>query len=412
MLMFKRKTPPILWALVLMLVAPAVLHAAPPRDEGRMGNLPPLRTLRTQHYQIRTDLDEDLAKELGQRMDMMFGEYQRRLADFAVNREFQMLDVYLFRRKEDYMAYTVNRFPNTGGVFMAGRVNALAAFLEGQGRDALKRTLQHEAFHQFAHNAISPDLPIWLNEGMAQVFEEGLWTGEKFMLGQVPPRRLRQLKSDIEGDRLVEFRKFLTITPDEWSKTLAVDANRGATQYNQAWAMTHYLIHGENGALRPRVIRLLQLIHAGTEAEAAWKTAFSDNYAGFQRKFTGWANGVTATPEATMIDRQGVLGDLVVSLHGNGQKFRDMAAFRKTVTSRGYQLQYTKGDVTWKTEPRLDVYFSNVEGQVMNNDNLYFDPTNGPLPDIVCQMSQQLRLRTRFYEMSGKMWHEMQIEAK
>jgi hypothetical protein len=291
-------------------------------------------------------------------------------------------------------------------------VNALAAFLEGQGRDALKRTLQHEAFHQFAHNAISPDLPIWLNEGMAQVFEEGLWTGEKFMLGQVPPRRLRQLKSDIEGDRLVEFRKFLTITPDEWSKTLAVDANRGATQYNQAWAMTHYLIHGENGALRPRVIRLLQLIHAGTEAEAAWKTAFSDNYAGFQRKFTGWANGVTATPEATMIDRQGVLGDLVVSLHGNGQKFRDMAAFRKTVTSRGYQLQYTKGDVTWKTEPRLDVYFSNVEGQVMNNDNLYFDPTNGPLPDIVCQMSQQLRLRTRFYEMSGKMWHEMQIEAK
>ena len=47
-----------------------------------------------------------------------------------------------------------------GGMFLPGR-NLLAAFLEGQGRQQLRRTLQHEAFHQFAYNAISPDLPIW-----------------------------------------------------------------------------------------------------------------------------------------------------------------------------------------------------------------------------------------------------------
>lgn len=412
MLMFKRKTPPVLWALVLYLLAPAVLHAHPPQDDGRMGPLPPMRTFRTQHYQIRTDLDDALARELGQRMDLMFDEYQRRLADFAGQREFRMLDVYLFQRKEDYMAYTLDRFPNTGGVFMAGRVNVLAAFLEGQGRDALKRTLQHEAFHQFAHNAISPDLPIWLNEGMAQVFEEGLWTGRKFILGQVPPRRLRQLKADIEAGRLFDFRAFMATTAEQWSKTLTGDANRGATQYNQAWAMTHYLIHGENGTLRPRVIRLLQLIHGGMDPEEAWRTAFSANYAGFQRKFIAWADAVTPTPEATMIDRQGVLGDLLINLHDNGMRFRDMATFRNTVTSRGYQLQYTKGDVTWKTEPRVEVYFSNAEGQMLNNDQLYFDPGNGPLPDMVCHLSQNLQIRTRFYKMNDRLWHEIKVEPR
>ena len=61
---------------------------------------------------------------------------------------------------------------NTGGVFMSGR-NLLASFLGDLGRDSLRRTLQHEAFHQFAHTVISPDTPVWLNEGLAQVFEEG-----------------------------------------------------------------------------------------------------------------------------------------------------------------------------------------------------------------------------------------------
>jgi hypothetical protein len=407
--MSKRKTPHVLWVLALLLSVPAMLRAAP---EDRMGELPPMRTIRTNHYQIQTDLDDALARELAERMDQMFEEYSRRLADFTSDREFRMLDVYLFRRKEDYNEYTLNHFPNTGGIFLAGRVNALAAFLEGQGRDSLKRTLQHEAFHQFAHNAISPNLPIWLNEGMAQVFEEGLWTGKQFMLGQVPPRRLRQLKSDIDGGRLVDFKTFLAITNDEWARTLAGNANKGATQYNQAWAMTHYLIHGDNGVLRKRLIRFMQLMHDNTDADTAWKTAFSDNYAGFQRKFTDWAAAVEATPEATMIDRQGVLGDLLVNLNEGGIKFRDMASFRKAVTSRGYQLQYTKGDVTWKTEPKLDVYFSDTSGQMLGNESLYFDPAGGPLPDIVCQMSDQLKLRTRFYQMGAKVWHELQIEGR
>jgi hypothetical protein len=410
MQMLKRKTLQV-WLVLLLVCAPSLLAA--PADDGRMGRLPPLRTITTTHYQIHTDLDEPLANELAQRMDRMFEEYSRRLADFALGREFPMLDVYLFRRKEDYNEYTQNRFPNTGGVFLAGRTNALAAFLEGQGRDALKRTLQHEAFHQFAHTAISPDLPIWLNEGMAQVFEEGLWTGKEFLVGQVPPRRLRQLKADIKANRLVDFKAFLSLTNDQWAKTLADDANRGATQYNQAWAMTHYLVHGENGVLRKRLIRLLQLIHAGTNATEAWKTAFSDNYGGFQRKFTDWADTVTATPEATMIDRQGVLGDLLISLNENGIRFRDVPSFRKAVTSRGYQLQYTKGDVKWKTEPQLDVYFSNAEGQLMPADSLYFDANPAaPLPDMVCRMSDQLKLRTQFYQMGGKVWHELHVEGK
>src|SRR6185437_8222678 len=119
-----------------------------------------------------------------------------------------LFEVYIFQKRADYVRFTEDRFPNTGGVFIPRR-KLLAAFLENQGRDGLRRTLQHEAFHQFAFRAIGPELPIWLNEGLAQIFEEGIWTGSQFIIGQVAPRRVRQLDQDMREQRLTEFRKFL-----------------------------------------------------------------------------------------------------------------------------------------------------------------------------------------------------------
>ncbi len=396
-----------LLAIGIAIAASSAAIAAPPRLV-----LPAeLREIRTDHYRIRTDLDDDLASELAKLMEGMFSEYAHRLADFNDTADFRVLDVYLFSKKSDYARLTDDRFHNTGGIFIAGRMNLLAAYLEDQGRDALRRTLQHEAFHQFAYNAISPDLPIWLNEGMAQVFEEGLWVGDQFTLGQASPRRLRQLKADIDGDRLTEFQKFMAVTPEQWSKNLSADASRGATQYGQAWAMVHFLVNGENGAFRKRLIEMLKLIHAGKEPKAAFEGAFSANYDGFRRHFNDWTAAVSPTPEAIMLERQQVLGDLIISLADRGKKFETIQAFHKTVTTGGYQLQYTKGDVKWKTDTRIDNYFSNAAGQMLGARELYFAPReNAPLADIVCRCADAVQLRTSFYKLGGKTWHESKIE--
>lgn len=377
-----------------------------------LGPVPAMREIRTAHYLIRTDIESDFADEMAVRMDAMFDEYSRRLAEFTPDREFKVMDVYLFQRKQDYMAFTHNRFPNTGGIFISGRQNLLAGFLESQGRDALRRVLHHEAFHQFAHVAISPNLPIWLNEGLAQVFEEGLWTGSTFILGQVPPRRLRQLQADIDAGRMVDFEAFLGMSREQWAKNLADDANRGATQYTQAWAMVHFLIHAEDGAFRKRLIEMLKLIHDGKDADTAFRTSFSPNFKGFQKRFVDWVKDVQPAAEAVMIDRQGVLGDLLISLAEKNQRFTDMNSFRQAVTSGGYQLQYTKGEVKWKTDSRIDNYFSNTDGQLLNNRQLYFDANRqAPLPDIVCQVTDQVSLRTRFYKLNDRTWHELQIQV-
>src|SRR5687768_13152126 len=143
-----------------------------------------LTTRDTRHYRLHTDLDPDFAADLATRMDAMYDEYARRLSAFQPGNDVPRLEVYLFRTQAEYLRFTGEKLQNTGGVYIPRR-NLLAAFLEGQGRDGLRRTLQHEAFHQFAYNVISPNLPVWLNEGMAQLFEEAVWDGQSFWLGNV-----------------------------------------------------------------------------------------------------------------------------------------------------------------------------------------------------------------------------------
>jgi hypothetical protein len=133
-----------------------------------------MRVVNTPHYQIHTELDAEFSDDLARRMEAMHAEYCRRLAIFGTEDAHAPFKVYLFQTRESYLQLVGEELRNTGGVFSPRR-KALAAFLEGQGRDQLRRTLQHEAFHQFAHTAIQGELPIWLNEGLAQYFQECLW---------------------------------------------------------------------------------------------------------------------------------------------------------------------------------------------------------------------------------------------
>ena len=374
-----------------------------------------LKELKSRHYNIHTDLDRPLAEDLARRLDAMYDEYGRRLATFVADKKVPPLEVYLFRRQEDYLEFTGHRLKNTGGVYMSGR-NILAAFLEGQGRDALRRTLQHEAFHQFAHNAISPDLPVWLNEGMAQLFEEGIWTGGEFLLGQVPPRRVRQLQADIKHRRLVDFERFMAMTPETWASHLRDDHGAGATHYNQAWAMVYFLVHAKDARTgrekyRARMLQFLELLHAGKSGAPAFEAAFSANMRGFQSRFVEFARVLRPTPEATLIEHQTVLADLMIGLRDRGQVFDSITDFRNTCLEGKFSLHYSRGQIEWKTDANLETYFSDLHGRVLRGDELYLIRRPGaPLPDIVCRADRRFTLRTRFHAQGAKVDYEVLVE--
>jgi hypothetical protein len=398
----------LLRTLLLLITVFPLLGAAESVQQG-------MRVYQTDHYRLFTDVDEDLARDLSKRLDAMYDEYARRLNAFGQPTD-KLFDVHVFSKRIDYMRFIDDRVPNSGGVFIPAR-NVLAAYLEGQGRDALRRTLQHEAFHQFAHGVISDKLPPWINEGIAQLFEEGIWTGSRFIIEQVPPRRIRQLQLDMQKRTLVPFDEFIEVDHQSWARTMR-DRETGATQYNQSWAMVHFLVYATKAdgtpAYRQRFFDMLKSIQAGTEPKKAFLDHFGDNFAGFQKRFVEYANRLAPSREATYAENVEVLADMMIELKENEQYgFDSFDRFKTHVREGGYQLHYTKGLLRWSSNPDVSLYFQDLEGRPLPATQMGFvQDRNSPLPALLARPPGGLEYKTRFYTgVDGKIEREILVRG-
>ncbi len=317
-----------------------------------------LRLVESRHYAIHTDLDDALATDLSQRLDAMFEQYAKTFAEFQPQQNGRALPVYLFKTRDAYLTFTSPAGVNTGGVFVSGRRSFLAAYEQGQGRDELRRTLQHEAFHQFARSSISTRLPIWINEGMAQAFEESIWTGREFIPDQIPPRRLRQLRADMNQHRLIEFDPFVSTTREQWTSTLRTDINKAAVYYNQAWAMTVFCSTSGNSGYSERFKQLLILLHTDDNVPAELLKKCFPDLKDFRQQFNKWAAGLTGSPEAALVEQQGTLGDFLIAISKGRGTPDDVANFRQLVVSNNLKIQYMRGKLAYWTSDRSVQYFS------------------------------------------------------
>ncbi len=371
------------------------------------------QTYDTKHYRIQSDLDPIVVRDYGRRLDAMYDEYARRLADFESPPE-QKFAVHLFAKKSDYSKFTGNRVPNSAGIFIPAQ-RALAGFEEGQGRSGLRQTLQHEAFHQFAWEVISPNLPIWLDEGLAQIFEEGVWTGNQFILGQVPPRRIADLHDDIRNGRFTSFRNFLSMSREQFQSRMK-DPKVGRAQYNQAWAMTQFLIFAEDDDKAPkyraRVLAWLRDIHAGKDAQEAFTDNFSSNLEGFEARFKEWAARIAPTPMAVYSDRMNKLAELVRLFHEDGKEFDSIDALRKHLTKGRFHLTEQRDGQTYTHEENALTYLSDLSDNAWTDSELQFQTRRGPLADILLKPPGQSQIRVRFYRSGSQVNYDLAFEMR
>jgi hypothetical protein len=141
--------------------------------------------------------------------------------------------------------------------------------------------VQHEGFHQFAHAVIGGEIPTWANEGLAEYFGESIWTGDGFVTGVLDPRRLKRVQDGIKSNRFKPFEVMMTMTLAVWNSGLS------GNNYDQAWSMTHFLAHGENGRYQKAFAQYMTLIGRGTKSDKAWLDTFGDA-TGFQARWEKW----------------------------------------------------------------------------------------------------------------------------
>jgi hypothetical protein len=189
--------------------------------------------------------------------------------------------------------------------------------------DGFWQTVQHEGFHQFAHQTISRKMPVWLDEGLAEYFEHGIWTGDGFVTGVIPPVRLKRIKKLIAEQKVRAFEEMLEMTRLEWNAAI-LKAN-----YDQAWSMVHFLIQGEGGKYQQGFAEFVNDIADYRPWKMAFKRRFGSDLQGFQRRYSSWWSSLPEDPTGERYDLAvaQTLTSYLGRAHAQRQVFSDAGAF-------------------------------------------------------------------------------------
>jgi hypothetical protein len=304
-----------------------------------------LKAYPSRYYVIYTDLGDDVVAEASARMTAMAEEYYNRTKDFGgVIRS--RLPFYLYSRAEDYLA--AGGLPGSAGQFSGGRQGMLMALAGSQPSLSLWHTVQHEGFHQFVHMVIGGQIPVWIDEGLAEYFGLGIWTGDGFVTGTIPQGRLVAVRGYIKEDRITPLADFLLISGDEWRDAFSrkqtekdkskdgpkgqegkSESDRVRINYDQAWSIVHFLVHAENGKYRGSFSGLIADVSAGMDWRDSFRSRFGGNVKAFEQKYRQWWLALPDNPTRDVFIKADVatLTSFLARAASQGQSFTDAKQF-------------------------------------------------------------------------------------
>ena len=264
--------------LVAMLGGDRALAAGP--RGGQNQDLPDgMVQYQSPYYVIYSDIEPERVQEAILRMTRMAEEYHERTKEFSgvINVKFPF---YLFKNAADY--YSAGGMAGSAGVFMVSGGEAKLMAIAGEKNSGFTwHVVQHEGFHQFAHAVIGGDLPAWLNEGLAEYFGEGIYTGDGMVTGVIPPGRCKRIQDGIKNRKFKSIQSMMLLSHEQWNMEMA------GSNYDMAWSMVHFLAHGENGRYQTAFSSFVRDIGRRRPWVKAWEANFGPAD-GFEKKWSEW----------------------------------------------------------------------------------------------------------------------------
>lgn len=183
------------------------------------------------------------------------------------------LTVLLFKDRATFSNYTPmknGQARELAGYFTRVSDRGYVALNIADSRQETRRVIYHEAVHWFF--SASPRLrPVWLEEGLAELFSTARFTDQEFIYGDYVEDSVRILQAG--SGMAVE--KMLAVDHDskEYNET-----NRATRFYATSWAFLHYLVCGKEGGFSALGKFLLSLDEE-IAPEQAFIQAFGRDYA-------------------------------------------------------------------------------------------------------------------------------------
>lgn len=144
------------------------------------------------------------------------------------------------------------------------------------------RVVYHEYLHFVMQNTI-PELPLWLDEGLAEFYSTFEVLGGKAYVG----RALREHVGFLQSARWLPLEQLILV---DHAALREHDEEWVTTVYAQSWALTHYLL-ASSEQQRGAAKALFALIRRGAGSREALEQAYGPGLAALEKNLQGYVRG-------------------------------------------------------------------------------------------------------------------------
>lgn len=202
-------------------------------------------------YEVLTPHGDPLGREVNVFMNQMLQQYSRYFNNWTLKPGARVI---VFATADDFRTYTVAqtgiRYDQMTGYCQLRTADTGETYYElvTYAHDDLYRVLAHEGFHQFLGYELGDQVPLWLNEGLAQYFETSEIRHGRLATGLVSRRKLAAAQAWIQSGQAPGLTALL-----HWdAPTFYANA---AVAYPMSWALVYYLLNRDGTSYRSSAFR-------------------------------------------------------------------------------------------------------------------------------------------------------------
>lgn len=266
------------WWMMLLLISATTGRA-------QVADLPDLNTFYETvggRYEVLTPHGDPLGKQVNVFMNRMLEQYSRYFQNWSLKPGARVI---VFDTVGDFRAYSLTqagiRNDRMTGYCQLRTADTGESYYElvTYAHDDLYRVLAHEGFHQFLGYELGEQVPLWLNEGLAQYFETSEMQNGRFKTGLISRQKLAAAQAWLQSGRAPGLTDLIQMDGPTFYANAPV-------AYPMSWALVYYLLNRDGVNYRSSTFRRYLLdLKLRQDGVRSFQRRFGSETAAWQRDF-------------------------------------------------------------------------------------------------------------------------------
>jgi len=227
--------------------------------------------VRSPHFSVVTNSNEKQARRVADQFERMRSVFHTLVPRIQID-NLGSITVLAIKDEKDFRAlepaaYLAKGQLRLGGLFLRGAdKNYVLLRLDAEGEHPYA-----VVYHEYTHLLLSKAdfIPLWLNEGLAEFYQNTDIHEKEVEMGQPSPENLELLRNN----RLLPLPMLFSI---DHTSPYYHEENKGSIFYGESWALTHYLELKDYRDRTQRLADYAQLLAQNVDAVTAATRAFGD----------------------------------------------------------------------------------------------------------------------------------------